>query len=225
MSSESVDRLSDLVPKPYSEHELVAHPSERMYVRSLDDERNVCTDWTDAASHVLSISIEYMLKTRFFTPQIAGVRLLLPIGDVRHRRRAVDDFYEILREETVPPKVLNHDPSIGPRYVEGVEGGERVATVNARPADTILSPNRRVRTTPIGAVQLLVQVAEGDETIGEVLTHYDDAIVRRTDEVSLAALRLVDQDTGAHYGLLTDSSVPCVTEPVNAPGPNHLDLC
>lgn len=224
MPQEQTNRLEDITPEPYQEHELIARPADRFYIRDLDDQDLPQSDWSDCTSHVMCISFDYMLRNRLFTPQVASAKLLLPIGDIRDQERAIDDFYEVLRQETVPPKVLNHDPTIGPRYIEDVEKGERIATVNARPADAVLSPNGRVRTTPIGAVQLLVQIAEGDETVGELLTYYDDAIVRRANEVSLASLRLVDQDTGTHYGLLTDSELRCVTDPVNAIGPNHLDL-
>lgn len=216
-------RLSDLAPDPYDDHELIAPLSERFYVRSLKSEKQY-SEWSDAASHVAIINTGYMLRERFFTPQIVSMTYLFPAGEIHDQRRSIDDLYEGLQKNIVPPEILNHDPNSGPRYVEGVERGERVTTVNSRPADAVFWPNARVRTTPIGAVKLFVQIAEGDESIGDLLTHYDEEIVRRTRTVSPSDLRLVDRDAGTHYSLVTDGSRPCVTDPVSAAGPNRLNI-
>lgn len=217
-------RLADLVPEPHGDQELVAPPGDRFYVRSLDDDESFCSEWSDAASHVTVVSVEYLLEERFFTPCVISIDIHLPAGEIRDRQRAIDDFYEVLRDDAIPPDIMNYDLSIGPRYVEGIERGERVTSVTTRPANAVFYPRGRVRTTPIGAVRLSVQVNATDTTVDELLGYYDDAIIRLTRHGELGNLTAVDQATDTAYAFVTDADRPCLIEPQTAPGPNHIDL-
>ncbi|MDS0243650.1 MULTISPECIES: hypothetical protein [unclassified Haloferax] len=182
-------------------------------------------DESDDPSHVLKFEVAYISSETLLSPQVVTIEYYVPVGDVIDEQYCIETLYDALCTARLPVDVVNHEPTIGPRYTETKQGGEAIATVDGNPSASEVWPISQLRTTSVGAVQLTVRQHRDYDEHTRVFDHYDDELTQRTSKQSLSSIRLQDQESGVLLGLTTDGEYPSIAFPPEGMKPNHLSVC